>query len=71
MFQEMGMSIIGSVFFLAAAMKLFVSSNSDTSDSDNYMPKLITEGCCCVGVAVLQIVDAIFIHLRIKKGEMD
>ncbi|KAF0290122.1 hypothetical protein FJT64_011674 [Amphibalanus amphitrite] len=69
---ELGMSVIGSALFLALAIKLFVSSSGDsTAGGQDDTAKLITEGCCCVGVAVLQIVDAIFIHIRIKDNPTD
>ena len=61
--QEMGMCMLGCILFLSLAMKIFVGS------SDGDTAKLVTEGCCCIGVAILQIFDAIFIHLRIKKGD--
>ena len=69
--QELATSVLGSIFFLSVALKLFVGSGSDPGygGSEDYTPKLVTEGCCCLGVALLQIVDAIFIHRRIKKGD--
>ncbi|XP_037094059.1 uncharacterized protein LOC119113931 [Pollicipes pollicipes] len=65
---ELITSAVGSIFFFALGMTVFVSGGKIATASSSSEGKLIAEGCCCIIVAVLNVVDAIFVARRIREG---